>query len=138
MDIQCRVPIDDCFVFADKDHLIRIFNNIIKNAIQAIPRGREGHIMVQLTRQEHHALVTITDNGQGIPEDQINKVFRPNFTTKSSGTGLGLAMCSKMIESMDGEIYFDTELDRGSTFYVKIPLLRIDENYADQDVVLAG
>jgi signal transduction histidine kinase len=138
MDIQCRVPIDDCFVFADKDHLIRIFNNIIKNAIQAIPRGREGHIMIQLTRKEHHAMVTITDNGQGIPDDQINKVFRPNFTTKSSGTGLGLAMCSKMIESMDGEIYFDTELDRGTTFFVKIPLLRINENYADQDVVLAG
>lgn len=136
MNIQCRVPIDDCFVFADKDHLIRIFNNIIKNAIQAIPRDREGEILVQLTRKEHVALVSISDNGEGITEDRVKKVFQPNFTTKRSGTGLGLAMCSKMIESMDGRIYFETEVNEGTTFYVEIPLLRIEENYMAEEYTL--
>jgi len=136
MDIQCRVPIDDCFVFADKDHLIRIFNNIIKNAIQAIPRDRKGQILVQLARKDHMAFVSIQDNGEGITEDRVKKVFQPNFTTKRSGTGLGLAMCSKMIESMDGRIYFETEVNEGTTFYVEIPLLRIEENYMAEEYTL--
>ena len=136
MDIQCRIPIDDCYVFADKDHLIRIFNNILKNAIQAIPRDRKGEILIKLERQEHHALVTIQDNGEGIPEDRIDKIFRPNFTTKRSGTGLGLAMCSKMIDSMDGKIYFETEEGRGTIFFIEIPLLRIEENYSEEEATL--
>lgn len=134
MDIQCRVPIDDCFVFADKDHLIRILNNIIKNAIQAIPRDRRGNINISLERKEHHALITVEDNGEGIPEDRINKIFQPNFTTKRSGTGLGLAMCSKMIDSMEGKIYFETEVNVGTTFFIEIPLLRIEENYSEEEV----
>jgi signal transduction histidine kinase len=129
MDIKCFVPIDDQYVFADKDHLIRIFNNIIKNAIQAIPLDRKGLIVIRLKREHHDAIVSITDNGIGIPDDQKSKVFQPNFTTKSSGTGLGLAMCNKMINSMNGNISFETDLNNGSVFYVRIPLMRIDENF---------
>ena len=129
MDIQCFVPIDNLYVFADKDHLIRIFNNIIKNAIQAIPLNRKGRIVIRLNKDHHNAIVSITDNGIGIPDDQKSKVFRPNFTTKSSGTGLGLAMCNKMIHSMNGNISFETEVEKGSVFFVSIPLMRIDENF---------
>lgn len=129
MDIKCFVPIDDLFVFADKDHMIRILNNIVKNAIQSIPHEQTGHITIKLTRDQHTAQISITDNGIGISDDQKAKVFQPNFTTKSSGTGLGLAMCAKMVDSMDGRIYFETEVGTGSTFFIEIPLMRIDANY---------
>lgn len=129
IEIKCFVPIDDLFVFADKDHLIRILNNIIKNAIQAIPHERLGQITIRLIRDEHDATISITDNGTGISDEEKAKVFQPNFTTKSSGTGLGLAMCSKMVESMNGKIYFETEQDVGTTFFIVIPLMRIDANY---------
>lgn len=129
MEIRCIVPIDDLFVFADKDHMIRILNNIVKNAIQAIPRDQTGEIIIKLIRDHHNAVVSVTDNGIGIDDSQKSKVFQPNFTTKSSGTGLGLAMCSKMVESMDGRIYFETDKDIGTTFFIEIPLMRIDANY---------
>lgn len=136
MEIQCFVPIDDLYIFADKDHLIRILNNVVKNAIQAIPLERQGKIVIRLYREDHNAVVSVSDNGCGIPDSQKSRVFQPNFTTKTSGTGLGLAMCSKMVESMNGHIYFETEVDEGSTFFIQIPLMRIDENYVtDSDRV---
>lgn len=108
-------------VRADRDHLTRVLNNLIKNGLQAIPDNREGIIRVTLTRHEHHFLITVTDNGNGIPEDIQHKVFSPNFTTKSSGTGLGLAMSRQMIEQAGGRIYFETEPEVGTTFFVEIP-----------------
>jgi signal transduction histidine kinase len=108
-------------VHADRDHLTRVFNNLIKNGLQAIPDERKGLIQVTLTQREHYFLVTVTDNGKGIPEDIQHKVFSPNFTTKSSGTGLGLAMSRQMIEQAGGRIYFETELGVGTTFYVELP-----------------
>ncbi|MDX1685988.1 MAG: HAMP domain-containing sensor histidine kinase [Saprospiraceae bacterium] len=136
INIQCIVPIDDLFIFSDKDHLIRILNNIVKNAIQAIPHHQKGEIEIKLIKNHHDAVISIKDNGIGIAEEQKTKVFQPNFTTKSSGTGLGLAMCSKLVESMNGKIYFDTEVEIGTTFYVQIPLMRIDANYLPEtDIV---
>jgi len=108
-------------VHADRDHLTRVFNNLIKNGLQAIPDERKGLIQVTLTQHEHYFLITVIDNGKGIPEDIQHKVFSPNFTTKSSGTGLGLAMSRQMIEQAGGRIYFETELGVGTTFFVEIP-----------------
>ena len=103
--------------------MIRIFNNLIKNAFQAIPEGRTPQINVELENQDEFLLVTITDNGKGIPEELRERIFQPNFTTKSSGTGIGLAMVNSMVESANGEIWFDTEVDKGTKFYVKLPLM---------------
>ena len=136
MDIQCFVPIDDLYIFADKDHLIRILNNVVKNAIQSIPRDKKGSVVLRLYREQHDAVVSVTDNGIGIPDEQKSKVFKPNFTTKSSGTGLGLAMCSKMVESMNGRIYFETKIDHGSTFFIQVPLMRIEENYTEESEIV--
>ena len=63
------------------------------------------------------------DNGKGIPEDIREKLFTPNFTTKSSGMGLGLAIVKNIIESSGGKIWFETEINSGTTFYVSLPLL---------------
>ncbi|MFT4533219.1 MAG: signal transduction histidine kinase [Saprospiraceae bacterium] len=132
MDIQMTEPIDDLFVFADRNHLVRILNNIVKNAIQAIPTNKKGIIKMSLAKVGDIAIVSVKDNGSGIPDDMKDKVFTPNFTTKSSGTGLGLAISANMIESFNGRIYFETELGVGTEFFVEIPLMRLTDNYPEQ------
>ncbi|MBK9736176.1 MAG: HAMP domain-containing histidine kinase [Saprospiraceae bacterium] len=131
MDINMIEPIDDLYVFADKNHLVRILNNLLKNAIQAIPETRRGRIDIELKRQGNNAIIRVTDNGSGIPDHMKDKVFTPNFTTKSSGTGLGLAISANMIESFNGKIYFDTRVGSGTDFYVSIPLMRLDDYLGD-------
>ncbi len=132
MDIQMTEPIDDLFVFADRNHLVRILNNIVKNAIQAIPTNKKGIIKMSLSKIGDIAVVSVKDNGSGIPDDMKDKVFTPNFTTKSSGTGLGLAISANMIESFNGRIYFETEVGVGTEFFVEIPLMRLTDNYPEQ------
>jgi nitrogen fixation/metabolism regulation signal transduction histidine kinase len=121
MDIQLQVPINDLYVFADKSQIIRVLNNIVKNAIQAIPKTRRGLIHIKLTFTDEWVVIAIRDNGVGIEEHMWEKVFYPNFTTKSSGMGLGLAICSDIIQSFDGRIYFETEKGVGTTFIIELP-----------------
>ena len=131
MDINMIEPIDDLYIFADKNHLIRIFNNLLKNAIQAIPDDRRGKIEIELKRQGNDAIIRISDNGTGIPDEMKDKVFTPNFTTKSSGTGLGLAIAANMIDSFNGRIYFETYNGKGTDFFVSVPLMRLDDYFQE-------
>jgi len=121
--LQIDFPDNPVIVQADPRQLSRIFNNLIKNAQQAIPEDREGRIEVNMYVQQNTATVEVKDNGTGIPEEIQPRVFQPNFTTKSSGMGLGLAMCKNMMESMNGRIYFETVEGEGTTFFVTLPLL---------------
>ena len=132
MDINMIEPIDDLYIFADKNHLVRILNNLLKNAIQAIPENRRGKIEIELSRKENQAIIRISDNGTGIPDYMKDKIFTPNFTTKSSGTGLGLAISANMIDSFNGKIYFETQIGKGTDFYVSIPLMRTDDPSKDE------
>lgn len=106
------------FIMADKDQILRCFNNLLKNAIEAVPADKKGivEISYMITGNEIH--IKIIDNGSGIPEALRERIFVPNFTTKSSGTGLGLALVKNAIEYAGGTISFDTELDKGTTFYI--------------------
>lgn len=111
-------------LFADKTQLNRLFTNLFQNAIEA-PDGnapRLIHIGEELNGE--YITVSITDNGGGIPEHMQDKIFIPNFTTKSSGTGLGLAMSKSIAEQAQGDIWFESVLGEGTTFFVKLPLLR--------------
>ena len=112
------------YVFSDRSQLLRVFTNLLENAKQAIPTDIIGNIKVSLKTENGDAIITISDNGHGIPEDVIKKIFQPYFTTKTSGTGLGLAMTRKIIEFWKGEIWFETKEGGGTIFYIKIPLLR--------------
>lgn len=123
-DILFEDQVNQILVRADKDQLIRIFSNLIKNALQAIPEGRKGIVNVFILPPEDQTADTVTvaikDNGKGIPKELISKIFVPNFTTKSSGTGLGLAMVKAMTEGMGGSVWFETEEDKGTVFYVRL------------------
>ncbi len=128
VDMRLSVPKESFVVFADKNHLVRVFNNLIKNAIQAIPEDRNGVITVSLYKQDDEvAIVCVHDNGSGISDDKKNKVFVPNFTTKNSGTGLGLAISKNIIESVNGRIWFETEVNVGTKFFVELPIVEIKE-----------
>lgn len=126
LEIHLSLPIQDIRVFADKNQLSRVIINIVKNAIQAIPADRKGKIEMQLFTKNNHAIVSIKDNGCGISEAMKTRVFEPNFTTKSSGTGLGLAMSANIIEAFNGKLYFETEEGAWTIFYVEIPLMKYD------------
>lgn len=111
------------YVFADKTQMNRLFTNLLQNAIQAIPEDREGLITINMEEVDPGwVTVSISDNGDGIPPEIQSKIFVPNFTTKNSGTGLGLAMCKNIVEQARGEIWFETQLTFGTIFYVKLPL----------------
>lgn len=114
-------------VMADKDHMVRVFNNLVKNAIQAIPDNQEGKITVSLAYKEKFYIVEVKDNGIGIADDQFDKIFVPNFTTKSTGMGLGLAMVKNIVENAGGKVWFDSKEGIGSSFFVSLPFYEADE-----------
>jgi len=110
------------FIIADKDQISRVFNNLVKNAIQAIPTDRDGKILIDVTANDDNVEVQVIDNGCGISEDKQDKIFVPNFTTKTTGMGLGLAMVKNIVESASGKIWFETQEDIGTTFYIQFKL----------------
>ncbi|MBK9993248.1 MAG: HAMP domain-containing histidine kinase [Saprospiraceae bacterium] len=124
IDINLFVSIEEQYVYMDKNQIIRVLNNLINNAIQAIPEDRRGKIEISLEQKNKYTLIKIKDNGVGIPEAMQEKVFLPNFTTKNSGTGLGLAMCQQIIELSNGKLYFTSVENIGTIFFVELPLIK--------------
>jgi signal transduction histidine kinase len=85
---------------------------------------RPGSIQISLGTESQMWIVSVQDNGKGIPPEDYDRIFVPNFTTKSKGMGLGLAMVKNIIDSTDGTIHFKSELGIGTTFTVKLPLIK--------------
>ena len=115
---------DDIEIFADKEQLKRAIINLVRNGIQAIPYGIKGQIKVSLIKDGKNALIKVTDNGIGIPEELQGKLFSPSFTTKSSGMGLGLTIVKSTIENFSGKIWFETEMNKGTIFYIELPVYK--------------
>ena len=121
---------ENLVVYGDRDQLIRTFNNLIKNAIEASTGRRKIAIHIIVKEIEDNQLaIDVIDNGFGIPDDVLPKIFKPNFTTKSSGTGLGLAFVKQTITGMGGSINFETKLNYGTTFHIIIP--KYDESKSE-------
>ena len=113
-------------VHADRDQLLRSFNNLIKNAIEAKVMGREFLITIRIEiLSPSKVLILFQDNGKGIEKAVQSRIFQPNFTTKSSGTGLGLALVKKAIETIGGEITYKTKAFIGTKFYILLPIKEI-------------
>jgi nitrogen fixation/metabolism regulation signal transduction histidine kinase len=108
----------------DRTQLIRIITNLVKNAIQSIPDEQEfKQILVSVNEHNEHVLIQVEDNGTGIEFEDRDHVFEPKFTTKTSGMGLGLGIIKNIIENYKGTITFETELGKGTTFTVSLPLI---------------
>ncbi|MGD2034851.1 MAG: ATP-binding protein, partial [Bacteroidales bacterium] len=121
-DIIFSSGFDTLNIKADREQLSRLFLNLIKNAIQSVPDDRMGEINVKAEKKRKEVMVFISDNGKGIPDEIKSKLFAPNFTTKSSGMGLGLAIAKNIMDQMGGEIGFETKLNEGTRFKLVFPL----------------
>lgn len=120
--VKVSLPKTAMWVYGDKDHLLRAFNNLVKNACQAIGEQPDGIIEISAAQVGHYWEIKIQDNGSGIPAEVRENIFKPNFTTKTTGSGLGLAMCKNIIEQLGGRIYFETTDNEGTTFFVELPV----------------
>lgn len=110
-------PDTGLIVEADKEQIGQVFTNIIRNAIQALGDKPDGDIIVVLKDLNDQIEISVSDNGPGIPEEIQEKIFTPNFTTKTGGSGLGLAISKNIVEGAGGHITFTTS-NKGTTFYI--------------------
>ena len=111
----------EIMVEMDKIYLSRIITNLVANARQARVEGNESIINVDVEQRQKRIIISVEDNGGGIAEELYDRIFEPNFTSKSGGTGLGLTMVRKMVEEYQGEISVKSEVGKGSTFTIYMP-----------------
>ncbi len=109
---------DHATLTMDLGHFKRIFTNLFNNAIQAKKTDTPLTIAIQITVQQDTTEISVRDNGVGMDAQTVEKIFQPNFTTKSSGTGLGLAMVKSMLNSASANIHVNSTPQEGSTFYI--------------------
>ena len=102
--------------------MIRVFVNLISNAVQALEGKRDGRTRITLNQIDGYYHIQIEDNGSGVKRENLNKLFKPNFTTKSGGTGLGLAICRGIVEQSNGQISYKQSEFGGANFIIKIPV----------------
>jgi two-component system nitrogen regulation sensor histidine kinase NtrY len=109
------------YVMIDRSHLTRVLNNLINNSLQAQRDTEPIRVSIKIEQKKQNCVVKIIDNGTGIPTEIQDRIFEPNFTTKSSGTGLGLSMVKKIVDDFKGRITYTTS-NRGTTFEIIIPI----------------
>ncbi|WP_018345057.1 sensor histidine kinase [Cytophaga aurantiaca] len=119
--IYTHIPNQPTVIVADKKMVVNILNNLLLNAIQSIPEGRLRNIDIFINQKVDSVLIEIKDNGSGIPVELQHKIFVPYFSTKYSGSGIGLALAKRLVEDMKGAIWFETSLDKGTSFYIEMP-----------------
>jgi signal transduction histidine kinase len=105
-------------IWFDENHFRQILMNLITNSIDVSPAG--GRVFISTQRKETNILVGISDEGSGINEDHLAKIFNPFFSTKDNGIGLGLAICKKLCNENGANIYAENNRDKGCTFYIEI------------------
>jgi len=116
MDIRNGIPP----IMADAVQLRQVFSNIILNAIQAMPAG--GVLTITVSEKDGCVEVAVLDTGEGIPQENLNKIFEPLFSTKDHGTGFGLSVCQGIIDMHKGRIYIESEVEKGTRFTIQLPI----------------
>ena len=120
IDLQTDIPEDLPELYIDGQQIGQVLNNLISNAYQAMPQG--GTLTVSVERQDNEVQVVIRDNGSGIAEKDKDNIFKPLFTTRRQGIGLGLGLAQKYTQANDGRISFTSQVGKGSTFILHLPL----------------
>ena len=123
-EVENRIQINyhgkpsDVWVMSDEKLILQVFNNLIKNAIQALNKKTNGQIDVTIEEHPETILIKVADNGPGIPDEIKDQVFVPNFTTKTTGMGMGLVITKKIVEDSGGIIHF-TSSEQGTCFFLE-------------------
>jgi signal transduction histidine kinase len=110
-------------VHADEKLISRTVSNLIINGRQSYTEGHPPVVSIQLSHNLNHALVVVSDQGAGIPLNIQHKIFLPNFTTKETGSGIGLAVAKRGVEHAGGKIWFETVEGKGTKFFIELPLV---------------
>ncbi|MDI3281333.1 MAG: ATP-binding protein, partial [Bacillota bacterium] len=121
IECRCLMPEDELVMLGDAPRIREAILNLVLNAIEAMEGG--GELELRLKRQDGGCAVEIKDTGPGIPPQYLEEIFDPFFTTKPEGTGLGLPIADQIVREHGGRICVVSELGRGSTFTVVLPLL---------------
>jgi PAS domain S-box-containing protein len=116
---------EETLIRVDADKMMRVFINLIKNAIDAMPE--KGTLEITSRKTRDNVEIAFADTGTGIPKETLQKIFTPLFTTKAQGMGFGLAICKRIIESHEGTITVKTAVNRGTTFTISLPVKPIVE-----------
>lgn len=111
--------VDQAYITGNGNHFERVLINLIKNADEAM--NGVGTIDIKVTIEEKLINICITDSGPGIPDDELIQIFQPFFTTKETGTGLGLPICKSIIESLNGTLHIENVSPNGVKIMIKIP-----------------
>jgi signal transduction histidine kinase len=124
---ECEISIqyhdkDQFYIWADEKQVSRVLQNLLSNAIQAVPDNKNAKIEINIKKKENRILIEIKDNGNGISKEIKEKMFEPNFTTKSTGMGLGLAIVKQIMTNNKGTISFKTKEGKGSVFIIDFPI----------------
>lgn len=106
-------------IYCDENQIKQVLINLVKNGIEAMPAG--GRIWIGLMAEREHVILTVADEGAGIPEEVLNRIGEPFYTTKEKGTGLGLMVSFKIIENHNGTIQIESAPDRGTRFTITLP-----------------
>ncbi len=121
--IEWQPSVRPLVIRGDEQLLMRIFSNIILNALQSAAENEEVVVQVLLKEQNQEAIITILDNGQGIQQEFMDKIFLPNFTTKKSGSGLGLAVVKQGVEQSGGSIEIESKVNKGTKFTIRFDIV---------------
>ena len=119
--VVADLPDSELIVRGTRKHLLRVFNNLLSNAVQAVEEQGAGTVRIQAERAGQGCLVRVVDEGVGIAPERLDRIFEPRFTTKSSGTGLGLSMAQMLVNHFGGLIEVASEQGVGTTFSVWLP-----------------
>jgi nitrogen fixation/metabolism regulation signal transduction histidine kinase len=122
VEIVWKPVMDKLIVNADKTQMNRLFTNLFTNAVESCNGQNICRVEINEQKWDSTIRISVKDNGEGIPPETRDRIFVPNFTTKSSGTGLGLAMCKGIVEQAQGKIWFETLMGEGTTFHVELPV----------------
>jgi len=119
-DVEMVMEFPEDFMVAVDWYMIqRLFINLLLNAVQAMPDG--GKLSVNAYRRDDDNVIVIEDTGIGIPEESLENLFKPLYTTKAKGTGLGLAVCKKIVDAHDGTINVESTVGKGTIFTITLP-----------------
>jgi two-component system, NtrC family, sensor kinase len=132
VEIRCAAP---ALVYADAYYLRQALENLVRNAHEAMQGQKGARLKLALERDGPHAVVTVSDNGPGIPPEKLARVFEPFVSTKGKGMGLGLAICREIVEAHAGRLEVESTPGTGTTFTIRLPVAELPATQPSREPV---